>query len=74
MSGTFSSSVALGFPYGRHSRCMQPAVDSISLDLMREFNRESPSLTGRLSRLFSGAVKPEPPPLIYVTCQAYLRR
>ncbi|KAF8480788.1 FAD-linked oxidoreductase [Russula ochroleuca] len=52
----------------------QPAVDSISLDLMREFNREPLSLTRWLSRLFSPAVQPDPPPLIYVTCQAYLRR
>jgi hypothetical protein len=55
---------------------MQPAVDSISLALMREFNKERPSRMRWLSRLklFSRTVQHDPPPLIYVTCQAYLRR
>ncbi len=60
--------------YGQYSPGMQPAVDSISLALMREFNREPPSFTRWLSRLFSRSLQHGPPPLIYVTCQAYLRR
>ena len=58
----------------RSTFALQPAVDSISLALMREFNREPSSLTNRLLRLFSRAAELGPPPLIYVTCQAYLRR
>ncbi|KAI0005315.1 FAD-linked oxidoreductase-like protein [Russula compacta] len=52
----------------------QPAIDSISFALMREFNRNTASPW--LSRLqpFSRSVQPAPPPLVYVTCQAYLRR
>ncbi|KAI9510632.1 FAD-linked oxidoreductase-like protein [Russula earlei] len=52
----------------------QPAVDSISFSLMREFNRESSSPMRWLPWPFSRSVRPRPPPLIYVTCQAYLRR
>lgn len=53
---------------------MQPAVDSISLALMCEFNKERPSLMRWPSRMFSRAAQHDPPPLVYVTCQAYLRR
>jgi hypothetical protein len=53
---------------------MQPAVDSISLALMREFNKERSSLVRWLSRFFSRTAQHDPPPLIYVTFQAYLRR
>jgi len=52
----------------------QPAVDSISLALMCEFNKECPPLMRWISRLFSRTIQHDPPPLIYVTCQAYLRR
>ncbi|KAH9964627.1 FAD-linked oxidoreductase-like protein [Russula dissimulans] len=52
----------------------QPAVDSISFALMREFNRDPSSLTRWLSRPFSRSARTGPPPLVYVTCQAYLRR
>ncbi|KAH9982077.1 FAD-linked oxidoreductase-like protein [Lactifluus volemus] len=52
----------------------QPAVDSISLSLMREFNKD-PSATLRwLPRPFSSSAQLGPPPLVYVTFQAYLRR
>lgn len=52
---------------------LKPAVDSISLSLMREFNKDPPS-SRWLSHLFSRSPLLAPPPLIYVTFQAYLRR
>ncbi|KAH9043880.1 FAD-linked oxidoreductase [Lactarius pseudohatsudake] len=52
----------------------QPAIDSISLSLMREFNKDPPSSSRWLSHIISRPARPVPPPLIYVTFQAYLRR
>ncbi|KAI0271717.1 FAD-linked oxidoreductase-like protein [Gloeopeniophorella convolvens] len=52
----------------------QPALDSISLELMREFNKTAPPVSHWLPRLLSRPAQPSPPPLIYVTFQAYLRR
>ncbi|KAF8272420.1 FAD-linked oxidoreductase-like protein [Lactarius quietus] len=52
----------------------QPAVDSISLSLMREFNKNPPSSSHWLSHLLFRSEDLAPPPLIYVTFQAYLRR
>ncbi|KAI0248067.1 FAD-linked oxidoreductase-like protein [Lactifluus subvellereus] len=52
----------------------QPAIDSISLSLMRKFNKDpSPPLCW-LPRPFTRSAKPGSPPLVYVTFQAYLRR
>lgn len=52
----------------------QPAVDSISLSLMREFNKDPPSSSRWLSHLIPRSAHLASPPLIYVTFQAYLRR
>ncbi|KAI0307413.1 FAD-linked oxidoreductase-like protein [Multifurca ochricompacta] len=53
----------------------QPAVDAISLTMMREFNKDPSSLFDWTPRSFSRLLRPaSPPPLIYVTFQAYLRR
>ncbi|KAH9075671.1 FAD-linked oxidoreductase [Lactarius deliciosus] len=52
----------------------QPAIDSISLSLMREFNKDPPSSSRWLSHIISRPACPVSPPLIYVTFQAYLRR
>jgi len=52
----------------------QPAIDFISFDLMREFNKVPSSSTRWLPRLFFRPVQPCSHPLVYVTCQAYLRR
>ncbi|KAH9060726.1 FAD-linked oxidoreductase [Lactarius vividus] len=51
-----------------------PAIDSISMSLMREFNKHPRSSSRWLSQLLSRPAHPVPPPLIYVTFQAYLRR
>ncbi|KAH8988213.1 FAD-linked oxidoreductase [Lactarius akahatsu] len=52
----------------------QPAIDSISLSLMREFNKDPPSSSRWFSHIISRPARTVPPPLIYVTFQAYLRR
>ncbi|KAI9445587.1 FAD-linked oxidoreductase [Lactarius indigo] len=56
------------------ARERNPAIDSISLSLMREYNKHPPSSSRWISHLLSRPAHPISPPLIYVTFQAYLRR